>query len=42
MNATKFLYSAYAITWLIHVFYISTLIRRYRRLRQEMKDLGKA
>jgi CcmD family protein len=41
MNASKFLYAAYTVTWLIHVFYLGTLVRRYSRLRQQMKDLGK-
>jgi len=40
-SALKFLYAAYTATWLIHVFYIGTLLRRYARLRQRMKELGK-
>jgi CcmD family protein len=42
MNSIKFLYAAYIATWLIHGFYIGSLVRRYRRLRRQMKDLGKA
>ena len=41
MNSIKFLYAAYIATWMIHVFYIGTLIRRFSRLRREMKELGK-
>jgi CcmD family protein len=41
MNASKFLYAAYIVTWLIHFFYLGTLVRRYSRLRQQMKELGK-
>jgi CcmD family protein len=41
MNADKFLYAAYAVTWAIHVLYLASLARRYRRLRREMKELGK-
>ena len=41
MNSIKFLYAAYAVTWLIHAFYLVTLVRRYSRLRRELKDLGK-
>jgi CcmD family protein len=41
MNALKFLYAAYIATWTIHAFYIGTLVRRFRRLRREMKELGK-
>jgi CcmD family protein len=40
-GSIKFLYAAYTATWVIHVFYIGTLVRRYSRLRQQMKDLGK-
>ena len=42
MNSLKFLFAAYIATWTIHLFYIGTLIRRFSRLRREMKDLGKA
>ncbi|MGD0570265.1 MAG: CcmD family protein [Candidatus Sulfotelmatobacter sp.] len=41
MNSVKFLYAAYIATWLIHGFYIGSLVRRYSRLRRQMKDLGK-
>ena len=40
-SAIKFLYAAYVATWLIHSLYIGSLLSRYRRLRQRMKDLGK-
>jgi CcmD family protein len=40
-SSIKFLYAAYTATWLIHACYIYSLVRRYRRLRQQMKDLGK-
>jgi CcmD family protein len=41
MNSIKFLYAAYIATWLIHGLYLGSLVRRYRRLRERMKDLGK-
>jgi CcmD family protein len=41
MNSIKFLYAAYAATWLIHVFYLGTVVRRYQRLRQQLRELGK-
>jgi CcmD family protein len=41
MNSLKFLYAAYIATWTIHAFYIGTLVRRYSRLRQQLKELGK-
>jgi CcmD family protein len=40
-NSIKFLYAAYIATWAIHSIYIVTLVRRYSRLRQQRKDLGK-
>ena len=40
-SAIKFLYAAYVATWLIHALYIGSLLSRYRRLRQRMKELGK-
>jgi len=41
MNSVKYLYAAYIATWLIHFLYLGSLVRRYSRLRQQMKDLGK-
>lgn len=41
MNSVKFLYAAYVATWLIHGLYLGSLVRRYNRLRQQRKDLGK-
>ena len=41
MNALKFLFAAYIATWVIHAFYLGTLVRRFSRLRRELKDLGK-
>ena len=41
MNAIKFLFAAYIATWAIHAFYIGTLVRRFSRLRQQWKELGK-
>jgi CcmD family protein len=40
-SSIKFLYAAYTATWLIHALYIGSLVRRYSRLRRQMKDLGK-
>ena len=41
MNSIKYLYAAYAATWIIHAIYLGTLVRRYSRLRQQLKELGK-
>jgi CcmD family protein len=42
MNAIKFLYAAYIATWVIHAVYLGTLVRRFSRVRRELKELGKA
>jgi CcmD family protein len=34
-----FLYAAYAATWMIHVGYLITLVRRYSRLKSEIEEL---
>jgi CcmD family protein len=41
MNSVKYLYAAYIATWLIHGVYLTSIVRRYGRLRQRMKDRGK-
>lgn len=41
MNSVKFLFAAYVATWVIHVFYIGTLVSRFKRLRQQLRELGK-
>ena len=41
MNALKFLFAAYIATWVIHLFYIGTIARRFSKLRQQLKELGK-
>lgn len=38
-SAAHFLYAAYIATWAIHGLYIGSLVRRYSRLRQRMKEL---
>jgi hypothetical protein len=37
----KFLYAAYAATWIIHLAYLGTVARRYQRLRDKMAELKK-
>ena len=41
MNAVRFLFAAYVATWVIHLFYIGTLVRRFGKLRQQLRELGK-
>ena len=35
----NFLYAAYAATWVIHVIYLSSLVKRYMRLRRDVDEL---
>lgn len=37
----NFLYAAYTATWLIHITYLTTLVRRYKLLRKEIEELKK-
>ncbi len=39
MNSVHFLYAALAVTALIHVSYIGILVRRYRRLQSQAKEI---
>jgi CcmD family protein len=35
----NYLYAAYIATWLIHLGYLGTLLRRYARLKKETEEL---
>lgn len=35
----SYLYAAYTATWIIHIAYLGTLVRRYTRLRSEIEEL---
>ena len=35
-----YLFAAYAVTWVIHITYLATIVRRYSRLKREMKETG--
>ena len=37
----SYLFAAYIATWVIHAFYLGTLVRRFSRLRQQLKELGR-
>jgi CcmD family protein len=41
MNAVAFLFAAYIATWLIHAIYLGTLVRRFSKLREQLKELQK-
>jgi CcmD family protein len=37
----NFLYAAYAATWVIHVIYLGSLVKRYVRLRKDVEELNR-
>jgi len=41
MNGNPYLFAAYAVTWIIHIAYLGTIVRRYTRLRGEIEQLKK-
>jgi len=41
MTANPYLVAAYAVTWIIHIAYISTIVSRYSRLKREIAELNK-
>jgi CcmD family protein len=36
-----YLFAAYAVTWLIHIAFLSTIVSRYSRLKREIEELRK-
>ena len=36
-----YLFAAYAITWLIHIAYLGTIVAGYSRLKREISELRK-
>ena len=37
MKSNPYLVAGYAVTWIIHIAYLATIVRRYARLKREMK-----
>ena len=37
-----YLYAAFAATWIIHILYLTSLVRRYSSLRKEMDELNRS
>jgi CcmD family protein len=35
----KFLYAAYVITWVVIIFYILTMVRGFKKVSDEMREL---
>ncbi|HEX3320613.1 MAG TPA: CcmD family protein [Terriglobales bacterium] len=42
MKSESYLYLAYVATWVIHIAYLSTLVRRYGRLKREIAELERS
>jgi CcmD family protein len=42
MNKIYYLFAAYAVTWIIHIIYLWTIVHRYARLKREIEELKKA
>jgi CcmD family protein len=36
-----YLFAAYAVTWVIHITYLTTIVRRFSRLKREIEQLKK-
>jgi CcmD family protein len=41
MSGNRYLFAAYAATWIIHIAYLSTIVSRYSRLKREVEELKK-
>ncbi len=41
MKGNAYLFAAYAVTWIIHITYLGTIVSRYSRLKREIEGLKK-
>jgi len=39
MSGNPYLLAAYSVTWIIHITYLGTIVRRFSRLKREIADL---
>jgi CcmD family protein len=37
----SYLYAAYIATWVIHIAYLGSLLRRYARLKREIQEFNR-
>ncbi len=37
----RYLFAAYTATWIIHIGYLTTIVRRYSRVKREIEALKK-
>ncbi|MGA7079255.1 MAG: hypothetical protein WBQ43_21135 [Terriglobales bacterium] len=40
MRGNPYLFAAYAVTWVIHITYLGTIVRRFARLKREIEEAG--
>jgi len=38
MSGNPYLFAAYAVTWIIHITYLGTIVRRFARVKREIKE----
>jgi CcmD family protein len=41
MSGNPYLFAAFAVTWIIHIAYLGTIVRRYSSLLREIEALKK-
>jgi CcmD family protein len=41
MSGNPYLFAAYAVTWIIHIAYLGTIVAGYSRLKREIEELKK-
>ncbi len=41
MTGNSYLLAAYAVTWIIHIIYLGTIVSRYSKLKREIDELRK-
>lgn len=37
-----YLLAAYVATWIVHIVYLTTIVRRYSRVKREIEELKKS
>lgn len=41
MTSNPYLFAAYAVTWIIHIAYLASIVSRYARLKREVDEFKK-
>lgn len=41
MSSIGFLKTAYVVAWLVYLGYLGWILRRYQKVRHELKDIGR-